>query len=691
MRIGAILGACVLCAGALGGETAPPDPPAGTPTPLIPIRENVVVSATRSQQPVSGLPMSATVVDRLELLASPLRKTDDVLRQIVGVQLPLPKAAYLFPNQDNVSIRGVGIKRSLVLFDEVPLNDPFSGAIQWNKVPFDEIGRIEVIRGGSGGLFGSQAIGGLIDLVTRPITGDAADAELSYGSYGTRRASGSARALLTPNLGVAATAQWFQTDGYVKSAPEDRGAVDIPSGARNAEGSLQAEWTGDGGARARVRGSAFRESFSLGTPLSREDRTISDVSAEGEIPTGAQGIARLSGFFQHQQLSFANTAFIGSGRNAEFRANAHDDPIQAIGGSALWSRPSASALSLFTFGVDAQANRGEDRAIVFSPTGDVTQRAVAGGRQQSLGVFAEATADLSSRWQILANARIDFWRNENGRLETHPGDTTRYSPESKSRFDPRLAVRYAASSAVTLRAAAYRGFRAPYLRELYYGSLAKTMLSLPNPALRSESANGGEVGTDLALGAVHLQTTLFRNTLEDMISTVQTQSSPIRVVQLFNVGTGRSQGVEAALGWTPSPAFHLQTSYAYTDARVTSSTFDAALIGRHIPFVPRHTLTGSIAVRVPLAGTLVVDGRSQSVTYLDAANRLPLDPAAVFDAALSREIGAGLEARVAATNVLDRRYVADVTVGRQIGEPREFLFGVRWSTPVGAPPRPSNP
>jgi outer membrane receptor protein involved in Fe transport len=95
-------------------------------------------------------------------------------------------------------------------------------------------------------------------------------------------------------------------------------------------------------------------------------------------------------------------------------------------------------------------------------------------------------------------------------------------------------------------------------------------------------------------------------------------------------------------------------------------------------------LTASLAVRVPFAGTLVVDGRTQSVTYLDAANHLRLDPSTVFDAALNREVGAGIEARIAVTNVFDRRYVSDVTVGRQIGDPCEVTLALRWSSPAPA-------
>ncbi|HET7451484.1 MAG TPA: TonB-dependent receptor, partial [Thermoanaerobaculia bacterium] len=525
----------------------------------------------------------------------------------------------------------------------------------------------------------NQAIGGLVGLIPRTISGDAGDAEISYGSYGTARASGYAQTMLSPNVGIAATAQWFQTDGFVKAADGDRGLVDIPSSARNALGALAAEWTGDSGARARLRGETFRESFSLGTPDSREDRTISDVAAEGDVPTGASSALHLSGFFQHQQLSFANVAFIGSGRNDEFRANTHADPIQALGGSAMWTHASGSALSLLAVGLDAQQNRGEDRATNFSSAGAVTQLANAGGEQLFSGAFVEATLDLSPRWHVLANARVDSWRNSGGHLETEPGDATDYAPETKSHFDPRLAVRYEATPALALRAAGYRGFRAPYIRELYYGALAKTMLSLPNPELGPESATGGEFGADLTLGRVQLQTTAFRTAIDDMIGTVTTQSTPIRIVKIFNVGTGRSQGVETALGWAPSPAFHFQATYAYTDARVTSSDLDPTIPGSHIPYVPRHLLTGSVAVRIPLAGTLAVDGRSQSVTYLDAANRLRLDPSTVFDAALTTDIVAGIQTRLAVTNIFDRRYVADVTVGRQIGDPCEVTLAVRWS------------
>jgi iron complex outermembrane receptor protein len=118
-----------------------------------------VISATRYERPLSDLPVSATVITREEIVNSPGRSIEEVLRGVAGVQLPLDNSDVVFPLLPSIAMRGVGVgdtaTRSLVLVDGIPTNGGFFGNVFWNRVPKSAIERVEIVRGASSSLFGS--------------------------------------------------------------------------------------------------------------------------------------------------------------------------------------------------------------------------------------------------------------------------------------------------------------------------------------------------------------------------------------------------------------------------------------------------------------------------------------------------------------------------------------------------------
>jgi len=658
------------------------------PAPEGSVSEDVVVSATRVERSVEDVPLSVTVVGSKQIEHSPAQTTDDLIRTIPGVNMQPGTSTYLFPTTQTFSMRGAGARRALVLEDGVPATDPFSGAIEWNKIPLARLERAEVVRGGGTSVFGSQALGGLVNFVTRRADSDALDAEAGIGSYYSRTASFAATHMLNGEVGVAADGSWFETDGFQHEDARDRGAVDIPMAARHANGRLRADWS-DGDASAAFAAAASNEWLSLGTPLSNQDRQIEDLSGRAGIPAFA-GKLSLTGYFQHETVAYDNTAFLaGQGRNAEFRANHHEEPIQSLGGSLLWSREAAGALPFLAAGLDLQNIRGDDRADNYNPAGDVTQRLVAGGQQAFTGIFVEASVAPGPGIEILAGARYDFWRNFDGHQIVHPGESPAISSRSDDQFDPRLAVRWEAARGFALRAAGYRSFRAPTLRELYYQTLAKTQRTLSNPDLGPEHGWGGEAGADYSLGDWSAAATAFVSRIEEIIGQVEQSPGPPRVLQSFNVGNARSEGVEASLTWKPAPAWRLDGSYTYTEARVTSSDLDPTLVGKWIAGVPRNAGAFSALWHDAAGRSATFRARSYSRQYVDASNRLALSPTAIFDLEAAYPLWGGASLSATCTNLFDRQYIVDLSSGRRLGDPRMFFVTLHWAVGSRAPRPPA--
>ena len=169
------------------------------------------------------------------------------------------------PTTQGVTLRGMsasGASRTLVVADDLPLNDPFGGWVYWDRVPVASLQRIDVVRGASGDIHGNDALGGVIRLTTR--TNRGAEAWLDGGSLGTGRASGYG-ALSRGNWIAGAAAETVTTNGYVVVAPETRGPIDIPADSR---GTSATAWAGGGTGsfQATLRGGYFDENRGNGTP-----------------------------------------------------------------------------------------------------------------------------------------------------------------------------------------------------------------------------------------------------------------------------------------------------------------------------------------------------------------------------------------------------------------------------------------
>src|SRR5262249_13232637 len=131
------------------------------------------------------------------------------------------------PTTQGVSLRGAGASgasRTLVLADSVPLNDAFGGWVYWDRVPREAVDRVEIVRGGSSDLYGSDALSGVINAVTRP-SSRVVSAEASYGTRDTADVSFFA-AGRWKGFNAAVYGEAYRTDGYFIIAPAIRGTAD---------------------------------------------------------------------------------------------------------------------------------------------------------------------------------------------------------------------------------------------------------------------------------------------------------------------------------------------------------------------------------------------------------------------------------------------------------------------------------
>ena len=224
----------------LGFNGEVPDPASQEPAP--PPLETVV-TATRTPRPLRDAPTSVTVLPRSEIAQSPTQTVDELLRTLPSFATFRRTSSLVSdPTAQGVNLRGIGpsgVSRSLVLLDGVPGNDAFGGWFYWRQIPRIGIERIEVVPGGGSAIYGNYALGGVIQVFSRPVIGPELEVDGAAGY--PRQFSVAARAAdRFGKLSGALEAEGFSTSGYPVVTPGERGPVDqdAPSDHATATGSF---------------------------------------------------------------------------------------------------------------------------------------------------------------------------------------------------------------------------------------------------------------------------------------------------------------------------------------------------------------------------------------------------------------------------------------------------------------------
>ena len=242
------------------------------------LMERIVVNANDERIPVT--PTSQYAIGRKEISLSGALTVDDVLRQAPGFSLFRRSGSLTAnPTTQGVSLRGVGANgasRALVMYDGVPLNSPFGGWVYWNRLPRAGIESVEVFNGATSDLYGSGALGGVVNIMTRTAPATYLDFEASGGNESTATASLSAGKSWR-GFGVGLALQALRTDGYVLVPPEQRGVVDTRAGTSDIGGSLLLSKTFGPRTHGFLRFGSFGESRRNGTPLQLNDTRITSL------------------------------------------------------------------------------------------------------------------------------------------------------------------------------------------------------------------------------------------------------------------------------------------------------------------------------------------------------------------------------------------------------------------------------
>jgi len=649
------------------------------------IAEIVTITPARSQVRVVDAPASVSVLTNREVNTSAAQTFDDLLRQIPGFSIFRRSSSLVAnPTTQGVSLRGAGAtgaSRTLVLADGVPLNDAFGGWVYWSRLPRRAVEQIEVVRGGSSDLYGSDALSGVIQVLSRPLPRPVVDVEITSGSRGTHDLTlfaGHRWRRMTASLAT----EGLTTDGYFLLAPAVRGEVDDPARSRHRLLSPRFAWQPQETTSLFLRGSLFDEDRGNGTRLQR-NRTATESLATGghlETPDGSRWTLTL---FANQQRFHQSFTAVAANRATETVTRQQAVPSRDAGFSFHWSQSRLGNHALVA-GTDLRGVRGTSDELVYA-AGRPIRFDSAGGRQRRAGFFVQDMISLHRSWQLAVSTRYDSWRDSSAgivqrTLATGVTQPRFFTPRVDQAWSPRLSLLFRPTEPLSMRASVYRAFRAPTLNELYREFRVGDALTRANQTLTAERLTGGEVGATWSLpGLTLLRLTGYWTEIANPIVNVTESITPSLITrQRRNLGRTRSQGLEAEAEFRLTPTWRLTTGYLFADATVALAPQDPNLIGRQIPQVPRHQMTWQLQYHHPRLLSAALQFRASGRQFDDDRNQLPLAHFTLLDLTASHPIRAGFDLFFAVQNLFDTRYTVARTPLETLGMPRLFRLGIRF-------------
>ncbi|MGH9470820.1 MAG: TonB-dependent receptor [Terriglobia bacterium] len=655
--------------------------------PLARLAQQVTVTAARTTMLVGKTAGSVVVLSQAQLASTAALTLDGALRQVPGFSLFRRTGSRTAnPTTQGVSLRGEGASgasRALVLEDGFPLNDPFGGWVYWDRVPREAVERIEVAQGGASDLYGSDALGGVINIITRRARQDEFSLDTSYGNENTPDASfwGS---IVSGKWGVDLGAEAFNTDGYILTAPDERGNIDTRAGSNHTDGTLTLRRQVSRSTRVFLRGSVLGEARKNGTPIQTNRTHLRELAAGLDSQNTSLGKISLRAYGEAQLLD-QNFSAVSASRNSEALTDLQRVPAQEAGFSAQWTKGWGS-WQTFVAGADGQNVRGASNELKYT-AGRVNSATGAGGRQNIGGLFGEDIIRAGSRWIFTVNGRLDSWRNYNALSVTRPLassgplQVTDFPPRSASAFSPRLSALRQLTPSVSLYAAAYRAFRAPTLNELYRPFRVGNVLTLANSTLGAERLTGAEGGAAWTPHGdkLRVHASFFWSEVRQPIANVTLQSTPSLITdERENLGSTRSEGVDVEAESELRPGLIVSGGYQYVDATVLSFPANRALEGLFVPQIPRNAFTFQVRYARPIIA-LAVQGRYTGVQYDDDLNYYPLAPAFAMDVFASHRFGSRIEVYGAVENATDQRYEVARVPYTQLGPPLLARIGLRFN------------
>ncbi|RLC13713.1 MAG: hypothetical protein DRI24_15115 [Deltaproteobacteria bacterium] len=600
--------------------------------------DEIVVTASAMEEPINTVPRNITVVTREDIEQAPSKNIVDLLSREAGINM---RSLFGSDKQAVIDMRGMGATAAsdvIVMVDGIRMNSSDMSGVDFSTIPLEMIERIEIVRGAGSVIYGSGAVGGVINIVTRKGT-PYRETRLyaAYGSYDTKDAragmSGSVK-----DLGFHITAGYYDSEGYRDNSDLmkkdvtgvfDYFLTDVIT--LNLSGAFHKDEYGLPGPVGKQDADSSKDRTKTDFPKDDGETTDKRISGGFDIDTDHWGSLKLDGGYRwrnNQYIVGYSPLLSKSDQTDEIEEKSNTMTLIYEKGYSLFERAHTFQL-------------GMDRFFT-----DYVRKEKPGGPRQnsqmtSLGIFTNNHWSLSEKagfqWGYRVNQVDGKFRTDDrvsfGGVQRWVNGDTDHPDWRNTAYD--VGLTYRLLSGLTMYTNYATHFRVPNVDEL----------AEAEPGLKPQEGTQVEAGGRMQIGSnLEAAITLFSIAIEDEIYFSEINRN-------YDKKTVRN-GIETDLKWYPKLSLFIWGNYSYTDA--TFEGDDAT-----VPLVPSHK--GSLGVEwevvhgLTLSATGTYVGSRYDGNDVDNDRYEKLDAYQVFDTKVTYGKN-GLKVFAGVNNILDELY-----------------------------------
>lgn len=663
----------------------------------------VVVTATRGRRGAYEVPLRIGIMQREAIEALPVFSADDILRSIPGVSVS--RGASFF-GSSTVSMRGMGSEagRTLVMVDGVPVNKSDGGSVNWNAISFNDIEQVEVIKGPGSSIYGGNAMGGVINLISQTpqkrLEGALSQSIGTFNTYQTQlKVSGRENKFYWGLQGM-----YRNSDGYITTPADEVDEYSIASFLDEYQIGGRLGYTLTARQSFEINGGYYNGKRGTGAKYSdygfENDELAADNGAYNQYTNTNLRLIYRASFQNNSSLNMTlyGQQEIYANIRESFRNNVITRYDVESGRDDMGLNSSYSfklgTNHLITSGVDFRYGAVDGADMYLTSSDEVLNK----GKMNQLGIYAQDEISFGqSPFSLLAGVRFDMASFYDGAfIVNNPTNETAFLQDfdgaladaSFNAFSPRLSMQYFEKGKFRLYAGYSKGFRAAVLDDLCRTGRISGGMKLANPELKPEYLDNFELGADFFVGpSLRISPTAFYAIGRDYHAYIATGDSlllnnrmrPIRIKD--NIGEVNIHGVELEMELKISDNFQWRLAYSHTKTEIKQfDLFDAEkdddLVGKALVYQPSDGLFSSFAWQSNVLNGLA-SINYKGAQWLNDVNTEKIDAFLYVDMRLWRQVYKGLTAAVNVHNLFNQEYIDSrniIAPGRMVMAELKYSF-----------------
>ncbi len=513
--------------------------------------DEVIVTATRTVRQLSSLPLPAQIVSKEQIKSSNSVRLNDILNEQTGL-ITVPD----FGGGEGIQLQGLDSQYILILIDGVPLIGRSAGTLDISRVSVGNIDRIEIVKGASSSLYGSEALGGVINIITEdPKEGFKTTVTYRGGSFNNQDANATI-SYKEDNVAFSTFINRFSSDGFNLNENNDVNTVD-PFSNYTINSRLYYNFSDNTALSISGRYYTQNQDYVPSAVLSGES-TINEWNTH--IKLEHKYNSKWSSYFEFYTSTYTAEEYLNNLDNSLFSQSYFN---QFLVRPEIRGTYNPNEKHTFIGGVGMNHETLDRADFIAKPIFN------------SPYIYLQYDAFLTEKINIILGARFDSHN------------------EYQSQFSPKAAIRFQLNDKLGLKASIGYGFKTPAFRQLYFdftnssvgytvlgynavsskipeleaqGQLVNIVVPLADfeNELKPESSINFNIGLDYyPVNNLSIKLNLFRNDIKDLIDTrvIANKTNGQNVFSYYNVNRVYTQGLETNISWKPNNNITLSGGY----------------------------------------------------------------------------------------------------------------------------------